>query len=408
MVAAELSRTHLRQGTRIMRFEQTFEGWQQGRLTQAQAAEILGVCERSFRRYVARYESGGGDVRCLQDARLTQPSKRRACDAEVAALVALYRRDFLGWNVRHFQSHYKRGCELTAKPVRSYSWIKTVLQGAGLVAKSKAKGTHHKKRDPKPMRGMMVHQDASTHEWVEGKYWDLVVTMDDATSEHLSMFFCEQEGTASSFHGIGQTIARHGLFCSFYTDRGAHYFSTPQAAGKVDKVNLTQVGRGLKQLGIEHIAAYSPQARGRSERAFHTHQDRLVKELGRLNIKTMEGANAYLEGTYMAQHNEEFARAPKVNESAFVDYVAQASLSDVLCEQHERVVSLDNTVRFEGLVLQIAEQAIRYSYSRVHVRVHRYVDATLSVWHGPRLLGRFNASGKEQPGNSGLSAAAAQ
>jgi hypothetical protein len=271
-----------------------------------------------------------------------------------------------------------------------------VLQGADLIAQAKGRGKHHRKREPKPLRGMMIHQDASTHEWVAGQHWDLVVTMDDATSEHLSMFFCAQEGSASSFHGIGQTIARHGLFCSLYTDRGAHYFTTPQAGGKVDKTNLTQVGRACKQLGIEHIAAYSPQARGRSERAFRTHQERLVKELARLKITCMRQANAYVEQTYMAQHNAEFARAAKDPASAFVAYVAQASLADILCEQHERVVGLDNTVRFEGLVLQIPEQAVRYSYSRTHVRVHRYVDATLSVWHGPRLLARFDAVGQLQ------------
>jgi hypothetical protein len=352
------------------------------------------VCERSFRRYIASYEEGEGDLSSLCDKRLSQPSRRKAADTEVAALIALYQRDFVGWNAKHFCSHYQREQVAAGKPTRSYSWVKSVLQGAQLMTRAKGRGKHHMKRDPKPLRGMMIHQDASTHEWVRGQHWDLVVTMDDATSEHLSMFFCAQEGSTSSFHGIGQTIARHGLFCSFYTDRGAHYFTTPKAGGKVDKTNLTQVGRACKQLGIEHIAAYTPQARGRSERAFRTHQERLVKELERLGVSTMEQANAYLEQTYMAQHNAQFARVPADPTSAFVPYVAQASLADILCEQHERVVGLDNTVRFEGLVLQIPEQAVRYSYSRAHVRVHRYVDDTLSAWHGPRLLARFDAGGR--------------
>ena len=234
---------------------------------------------------------------------------------------------------------------------------------------------------------------ASTHAWVSGAHWDLVITMDDATSEHLSMFFCQQEGSASSFHGIGQTIARYGLFCSFYTDRGAHYFTTPVAGGKVDKAKLTQVVRACKQLGIEHIAAYSPQARGRSERAFRTHQDRLVKELALRGITTMQEANLYLEQTYRAQHNAQFARPSAGTGSAFVPYVAQAQLGDIVCEQHERVVGNDNTVRFDNLALQIPEQQIRYSYSRTTVRVHRYVDGSLSVWHGPRLLEHFDARG---------------
>lgn len=394
MEAPRLSRAHLIQGCRIMRFEEVYEGWHARRLSQAEAAQVLGVCERSFRRYVARYDEGEGDLNCLADRRLSQASKRKAPDAEITAVLALYKSRFEGWNVKHFCTHYRREAQAQAQPVRSYSWVKTVLQGAGLVVKGSAKGKHHKKRDPKPMAGMMVHQDASTHEWVAGKRWDLVVTMDDATGEHLSMFFCAQEGTGSSLHGIGQSIARYGLFCSLYTDRGAHYFTTPVAQGKVDKVNLTQVGRACKDLGIEHIAAYSPQARGRSERAFRTHQDRLVKELAQQGIQEMMQANAYLEQVYRQQHNLEFARPAASAQSAFVPYISQAQLADKLCEKYERVVGNDNTVRFEGLSLQIPEQQVRYSYSRTHVWVHRYVDATLSVWHGPMLLARFTEQGE--------------
>lgn len=394
MVAANLNRAHLIQGTRNMRFQEVYEGWRERRLSQSEAAEILGVCERSFRRYIARYEDSEGDLNSLADKRLSQISKRKAATGEIDAVIALYLSRYIGWNVKHFCSHYTRHQESLGQAPRSYSWVKSTLQAQGLVPKVTGRGKHHKKRDPKPLVGMMIHQDASTHAWVPGAHWDLVVTMDDATGEHLSMFFCSQEGTASSFHGIGQTIARYGLFCSFYTDRGAHYFSTPVAGGKVDKTHLTQVGRACKQLGIEHIAAYSPQARGRSERAFRTHQDRLVKELAQRGITTMQEANRYLEQTYRAQHNAEFARAPASTGTAFVPYVAQAHLGDILCEQHERVVGNDNTVRFEGLVLQIPEQQIRYSYSRTTVRVHRYVDGTLSVWHGPRLLERFDAQGR--------------
>lgn len=404
-----LSRAILLQGNRIMRFEQVYEDWQDRRLSQSEAAQILGVCDRSFRRYVARYEDGEGDLASLADKRLSQASKRKAAASEVDQLIALYQSRYVGWNVRHFLAHYQHHQHERSLPTRSYTWIKSVLQGAGLVQRASGKGKHRTKRDPKPMRGMMIHQDASTHEWVAGKRWDLVVTLDDATSEHLSMFFCSEEGTASSLHGIGQTIARHGLFCSLYTDRGAHYFTTPVAGGKVDKSNLTQVGRACKQLGIEHIAAYSPQARGRSERAFRTHQERLVKELALHGITTMQQANRYLEQTYMAAHNAEFAKTPASAGSAFVPYIAQAHLADVLCEQHERVVHNDNTVHFETLVLQIPEQEIRYSYSKTTVRVHRYVDATLSVWHGPRLLARFDARGQPstQVANHALLAMAA-
>ena len=240
-----------------MRFEEAYQGWTGGRLTQAEAALLLGQCERSFRRHVDRYEEDG--LEGLLDKRLSQISKRRAAQTEVDHVVQTYKSGFAGWNVAHFHSKYRS----ESKGARSYSWVKTVLQGAGVVKVSKQRGKHRIKRERAPLPGMMLHQDASTHRWVPAEVWDLVITMDDANGAHTSMFFCAQEGTTSSFHGIGQTIAHHGLFASLYNDRGSHYFNTPVAGGKVDKHNLTQVGRALKQLGIEHIAAYSPQARGR-------------------------------------------------------------------------------------------------------------------------------------------------
>jgi Winged helix-turn helix len=284
-----ISRTRYMQENRKMRFLEAYEGWGQGRLTQAEAALLLGQCERSFRRHIERYEAHGMDG--LLDKRLSQISKRRASSQEVDHVVKLYKSSFAGWNVAHFHSKYKA----EFKGHRSYSWLKTVLQGVGAVKASKRRGKHRIKRERAPLTGMMIHQDASTHRWVPQAVWDLVVTMDDATGEHTSMFFCAQEGTDSSFHGLGQTIARYGLFANLYTDRGSHYFTTPEAGAKVDKVNLTQVGRALKQLGIGHIAAYSPQARGRSERAFQTHQGRLPQELARAAIVDMVSANLYLE-----------------------------------------------------------------------------------------------------------------
>ncbi len=257
MQHAAISRTRYMQENRKMRFQEAYEGWSEGRLTQAEAALLLGQCERSFRRHIERFEADG--LEGLLDRRLSQISKRRACGAEVDHVVQLYKSGFAGWNVTHFHSKYK--AEFAG--MRSYSWLKSVLQGAGVIKSHKRRGKHRIKRERAPLGGMLIHQDASTHRWTPASVWDLVVTMDDATGEHTSMFFCAQEGTASSFHGIGQTIARYGLFASLYSDRGSHYFTTPEAGGKVDKVNLTEVGRALKQLGIGHIAAYSPEARGR-------------------------------------------------------------------------------------------------------------------------------------------------
>ncbi|WP_066577265.1 ISNCY family transposase [Burkholderia sp. ABCPW 14] len=369
-----------------MRFEEVYTDWQEKRLTQAEAARLLGVCERTFRRQMGRYEADGLDG--LIDKRIEQISHRRAPVDEVVKLVELYRRDYAGWNVRHFHCWYRR--EHAGQ--RSYTWVKNQLQQAGEVKRAKARGKHRKKRERAPLPGMLVHQDASRHEWVAGHDWDLVVTLDDATGEHLSMFFCEEEGTASSFHGVGQTIACHGLFCALYTDRGSHYFHTPEAGGKVDHNNPTQFGRALAQLGIEHIAAYSPEARGRSERAFGTHQERLPRELAKADITDMQQANAYLQQVYMPRHNAEFAVPAAESGSAFVPYIGNG-LADILCEHHERTVGNDNCVSFERLKLQIPADSARPHYVKRRVRVHRYVDGTLAVFYGPRCLGRYDAQG---------------
>ena len=386
MQHAPISRARYVQENRKMRFQEAYEGWSEGRLTQAEAAQILGQCERSFRRHIERYESDG--LQGLLDKRLSQVSKRRASVAEVDQAVQLYKSGFAGWNVAHFHSKYKA----QFAGARSYSWLKSVLQGAGVSKSNPRRGKHRIKRERMPLAGMMVHQDASTHRWVPDSVWDLVVTMDDATGEHTSMFFCDQEGTASSFHGLGQTIARYGLFASLYSDRGSHYFTTPEAGSKVDKVNLTEVGRALKPLGIDHIAAYSPEARGRSERAFQTHQGRLPQELARAGIPDMQDANQYLEQVYRIEHNQEFAVASTLQGTAYVPFIS-GSLPDILCEQHDRRVDNDNCVSFEGLSLQIPADEFRYHYVRTKVRVHRYVDSTLALFHGPRKLADFDATG---------------
>ncbi len=357
-----------------------------GGLTQAEAASLLGVCERSFRRYLGRYEADGLDG--LIDHRLAQMSNRAAPVDEVMALSEQYRRSHAGWNIRHFHSWYRRD-----GGARSYSWVKKHLQAAELVPKVTKKGTHRKRRERSALPGMMIHQDASTHEWVSGQRWDLVVTMDDATGEHYSMFFTEEEGTASSFRGVQETIEAKGVFCSFYSDRGSHYWHTPEADGKVDKANPTQFGRALRHLGIEMIPAYSPEARGRSERAFGTHQGRLPQELALAGITEMASANRYLVTTYRPAFNAEFAQPAPEAGSAFVPWIGGA-LEDILCEQYERTVSADNCVRFEGRVLQIPANAHRCHYVKAKVRVHRYASGAMAVFHGPRGLAYFTPDGK--------------
>jgi hypothetical protein len=239
---------------------------------------------------------------------------------------------------------------------------------------------------------MMLHQDGSTHQWIPGAYWDLIVTMDDATSEHYSMFFVEEEGTASSFRGVQEVIEKRGLFSSFYSDRGSHYWHTPKAGGKVDKSKPTQFGQAMKRLGIEMIAAYSPEARGRSERMFSTHQGRLSKELAAAGITDMVEANRYLQNVYMAAFNAEFMQPAMEEGSAFIPYIGK-DLKDILCEQHERTVRNDNCVEFEKLTLQIPADHARLHYVKVKVRVHCYPDGKLAIFHGPRCLVRYSKKG---------------
>lgn len=325
-----MKRTDWLQETKKMRFEEAYSSWQDKRLTQEEAARLLGVCERTFRRYIDRYEDNG--LEGLIDKRINQVSHRRAPVDEVVRLIDSYRKNHEGWNIKHYHAWYKR-----AGGERSYTWVKTTLQEAGLATKAPQRGKHRKKRERSPLPGMMLHQDASTHQWIEGEYWDLVVTMDDATNEHYSMFFVEEEGTQSSLRGVRDVVAAKGLFSSLYTDRGSHYWTTPEAGDKVDKVNLTQFGQAMKRLGIEMIAAYSPEARGRSERAFATHQGRLPQELALAEIKDKEAANRYLKDSYLPQFNAEFQVSPMEAGSAFVPFIG-GCLDDHLCERFDRTV----------------------------------------------------------------------
>jgi transposase len=380
-----MRRTELLQEIRKMRFEEAYGGWDSGRLSQSEAASLLGVCERTFRRYLSRYEASGLDG--LIDRRLEQVSHKRAPVDEVFKLTEQYRRRHEGWSAKHFYAWYRQD-----GGVRSYSWVKSRLQEADLVPKAKARGVHRKRRDRAPFPGLMIHQDGSTHEWVAGQRWDLIVTMDDATNEHYSLFFVEQEGTQSSLVGVKEVIEARGLFCSFYSDRGSHYWLTPEAGGKVDKKNLTQFGQAMQRLGIEMIAAYSPQARGRCERMFRTHQDRLPRELALAGITDMATANRYLRQSYRTAFNAEFMQPAMEQGSAFVAWIGGA-LEEILCERFERQVGADNCVSFEGKKLQIPAERHRCHYVKAKVSVLRRTDGALAIFHGPRKLADYGPDG---------------
>ena len=379
--------TRVLQEVRQMRFEELYERRQQRILTMAEAGEMLGMTERTFRRWSGRYHAEGAEG--LQDRRLGRASARAVPVDEALRMVTLYQTRYTGWTVKHFHERWQTEHGGT----RSYSWTKKTLQAAGQVTRATRRGAHRKKRPRKPLPGMMLHQDGSTHEWVPDCQWDLIVTLDDATTEIYSAFFVEEEGTLSSLRGLREVIEIQGLFSSLYTDRGSHYWHTAEAAGKVDTVRLTQVHRALQQLGVTLIPAYSPEARGRSERAFRTLQDRLPQELALAGITEMAAANRYLSEQFLPQHNARFMVRATEPGTAFIPWVG-ASLADVLCVQDERVVAKDNTVHYQGRRLQIPQDPHRFHYVKVTVRVHEYPDETLAVFHGPRCLARYHADGR--------------
>jgi transposase len=373
---------------RMARIVNAIGGWHRGELSCQEAAELLGISERHFRRLRDRYEAEGAEG--IIDRRRGRASARRAPLDRIEWVIEQYRTRYFDFTVKHFHEELeKQGFEY------GYTWTKSVLQARGLVSRAPKRSVHRKKRVRKPLPGMMLFQDGSTHAWLQGRApLDLIVTMDDATGEIYSAFLVEEEGTLSSFRGLREVIACKGLFGSLYTDRGSHYFLTPKAGEAVDKDQPTQVGRALKQLGIGHIPSYSPQGRGRMERVFGTLQGRLPQMLRLAGINTVEDANRYLAEVYVAEHNARFAVEAAEPGDAFVPFVGD--LASILCVQEERVVGRDNTVRYAGLVLQIPESRHRHHYVKARVRVHEHEDGTLALFHGPRCLARYDAAGRLQ------------
>jgi hypothetical protein len=374
----------------MQKFEEVLSLWDRGELSMTEAGELVGMSERQFRRYRDRYEEDGRDG--LVDRRLGKPSWRRVPERDILRALELYRDVYRGWNVKHFHEHMVGDHNFQW----GYTYLKTQLHLAGLVRPAKRRGAHRRKRERKPCEGMMLHQDGSRAAWLAGRPpLDLIVTMDDATSTIYSAFLIEEEGTVSTFRGLLEVFVAHGLPLSFYTDRGSHYFPTPTAGEAVDRSRPTQVGRALERLGIEHIAAYSPQARGRSERMFGTLQDRLIKELAKQGCREIDAANAWIREVYLPVHNARFAQPAALPESAFVAVHHPATLVETLCVQDNRVVARDNTVSWQGLKLQLPESPLRHHWVKARVRVHEYPDGLLAVFHGPRCIARYTAQGVE-------------
>jgi transposase len=350
-----------------------------------EAAEIIGVTERTMRRWRQRLEEDGYSG--LADRRKGKVSGRRVPLKTCEEVLRLYREKYLDFSIRHFHEKLgeEHGIEL------SYTWIQQALQGAGLVSKRGRRGKHRRRRERRPMAGMLLHIDGSKHRWLKDDRWyDLIVIMDDATSEIYYAQLVEEESTRTVMAGLREVIENQGLFCALYSDRGSHFFVTPKAGEKVDRQRLTQVGRALKELGVQMIPAYSPQARGRSERNFGTWQGRLPQELRLAGIGTVDDANAFLRQRYIAEFNQKFTVAAKEKGTAFRK-TGRGDLNWVFTVQNERVVAKDNTVTMGQQVWQISKTAFRNTLAGCTVTIHEHLDGTISIRYGPHTVGRYDA-----------------
>ena len=374
---------------RAMKIREVIARAMSGRINWIQAAEILGMSDRQLRRWRNRWSKHGYNG--LFDYRTQRPSPKRVPLEEVEKVLTLYREKYFDLNVQHFVEKLKTEHQIGL----SYTWVKTALQTSGLVKRNTKRGPHRKKRPRRPITGMMLHVDGSRHRWIPGldQYQDLIVIFDDATSEAYDVQLVDEESTVTVMAALKRVVEQRGLFCSLYSDRGSHMAWTPKAGEPVDPQRPTQIGRALKQLGIDLILAYSPQARGRCERLFGTWQGRLPQEFRLRQITTLEAANDFLRQDWPELHNASFRVQAEQSGTAFLPYLGK-DLEKIFSQQQERVVDNDNTVRFEGRCLQIPQQTFRFSLARCRVLVCQHLDQTLSVHYGHHVLGNYDADGQ--------------
>jgi transposase len=373
---------------RIMKLQEVLLRAMAKKITWWQAAEIIGVTDRTMRRWRERLERDGYSG--LADRRKGKPSGRRVALAQVEEVLRLYREVYYDLNVRHFHEKLREehGIRL------SYTWVYQALEGAGLIAQRRRRGPHRRRRPRRPLPGMLLHIDGSKHRWLnDGRWHDLIVILDDATSQIYYAQLVEEESTRTVMAALREVIQTQGLFCALYSDRGSHFFLTPKAGEKVDKQRLTQVGRAMKELGIEMIAAYSPQARGRSERSFRTWQGRLPQELRLAKISTVEGANEFLRDRYIGEFNAKFT-APAAEKGSAFGRCSRSDLNWIFTIQTERVVAQDNTVAIAARYWQLNQTRFRHRVAGSKVTIHEHLDGTVSVRWGPHVVGRFDAEGK--------------
>jgi transposase len=376
---------------RMMKVQEVILKAMAGKLKWWEAAEIIGVTDRTMRRWRQRYEKHGYDG--LYDYRKGQPSPKRMPVKTLEKVLQLYREKYFDFNVRHFHEKVveEHGLKI------SYTWVKMALQGAGLVKKRSRRGTHRRRRPRRSLPGMLLHIDASKHAWFQdGRYWDLITILDDATSEIYYARLVREEGTRTLMPAIREVVEKRGIFCALYSDRASHFFVTPKAGGKVDPQRVTQLGRALQELGIQMIPAYSPQARGRMERSYRTWQGRFPQELRIGKISTVEAANRFLTEKYIGEFNRRFAVPAAGKGSAFVR-TRRKDLDWVFSIQHERTVNQDNTILLDNRILQIDKTRWRDTLAGCSVTVYEFLDGTLAVRFGPHEVARFDATNLPEP-----------
>jgi transposase len=361
------------------------------KITWMEAAEIAGVTDRTMRRIKQRYEQFG--YTGLFDQRRGHRSIHRVPLETAEKVLGLYQEQYFDLNVRHFVE--KLGQEHSIE--LSYTWIYQALVGAGLVRKRRKRAPHRRRRERRPLPGMLLHIDGSKHRWLNDDRWyDLIVVLDDATSEIYYAQLVEEESTRTVMAALREVIEKQGLFCALYSDRGSHFWVTAKAGEKVDKQHLTQVGRALRELGVQMIPAYSPQARGRSERNFGTWQGRLPQELRLAGITTVEGANRFLRETYIGTFNQKFQVTAAQKGTAF-RRCSRTDLDWVFTVQTERVVGQDNTVAIRDRSWQIEKSRFRHTLAGCTVMIHEHLDGRISIRYGPHVVGQFAATGQGMP-----------
>jgi transposase len=375
---------------RMMRLQDVLLKAMAKKISWVAAAEIIGVTPRTMRRWRERLEEHGYSG--LADRRKGRPSDKRVPLATVEEVLRLYQETYYDLNIRHFHEKLREEHDIYL----SYTWVQKALQGAGLVARGRKRRKHRRRRERRPLPGMLLHIDGSKHQWLGDERWyDLIVILDDATSAIYYARLVEEESTRTVMAGLREVIETKGLFCALYSDRGSHFFVTPKAGGKVDKHRLTQVGRAMKELGVQMIPAYSPQARGRGERSFGTWQGRLPQELRLAGITTLEQANRFLNERYIAEFNEKFTVPAKEKGTAF-RRTSRTDLNWVFTVQTERVVAKDNTVAIGDRSWQLEQSRFRHSLAGSTVTIHEHLDGSVSIRFGPHVVGRFLGAGENQ------------